>query len=207
MPTRGRFVALEGGEGSGKSTQARHLAAALGAVATREPGGTPAGERIRGLVLDPELEIGPVAELLLFAAARAELVRQVVEPALHAGEHVVTDRFSASTIAYQRYGRRLPADLVASVVVVGSAGLEPDLNVLVEVPPEVAAARRRGQPDRIEAAEEGFHERVLAGFAELAAADPQRWAVVDGTGSEEAVARRVLAAVTERLGIAVPSVT
>jgi dTMP kinase len=198
--TRGRFVAFEGGEGTGKSTQARLLADALGAVATREPGGTTAGERIRALLLDPDLgELGAEAELLLFAAARAELVRQVVAPALSAGRDVVADRFSGSTLAYQGYGRGLPLDLVRAVSAVATGGADPDLNVLLDVPDEVAAGRRCGVPDRMEAAEAAFHARVVAGFRSLAAADPERWVVVDGIGTPDEVAARVLAVVTVRL--------
>ena len=187
-------MAFEGGEGCGKSTQASLLAGRLGAVLTREPGGTAAGERIRSLLLDPGLgELGATAELLLMAAARAEHVRTVIRPALEAGRHVVTDRFSGSSLAYQGYGRGLDLDLVRSISGAATGGLEPDVTVLLDLPAAVAASRRSGAPDRIEAAEPGFHEKVLRGFSELARIEG--WVVVDGSGTPEEVAVRVAGAV------------
>jgi dTMP kinase len=199
--TRGRLIAFEGGEGCGKSTQAQLLAVSLGAVLTREPGGTPAGERIREVLLDGDVgEIGAPAELLLIAAARAEHVRRLIGPALDAGRWVVTDRFAGSSLAYQGYGRRLPLEAVQAVSGFATGGLEADLNVLLELPEEVAAARRCGRPDRIEAEEPGFHARVVAGFRAIAESDPAHWCVVDSAGTPEEVAARVLAAVRARLG-------
>ncbi|HEV2362139.1 MAG TPA: dTMP kinase, partial [Acidimicrobiales bacterium] len=199
----GRLIALEGGEGCGKSTQAKLLADALGAVLTREPGGTPLGERIRSLLLDPESPpIGPRAELLLMAAARAEHVRTVVRPALEEGRFVVTDRFEGSSLAYQAYGRGLDRSQVAEVSAFATDGLHADLNLLLDLPVDEAESRRCRTPDRIEAADDGFHQRVRSGFAALAGSDPGRWAVVDATGSVEAVARRVMEAVRDRLGLA-----
>jgi dTMP kinase len=198
---RGVLIALEGGEGCGKSTQVALLGAALGAVVTREPGGTAAGERIRSLFLDRSIgELGAVAELLLVAAARAEHVRLVIGPALDEGRVVVTDRYSGSSLAYQGYGRGLPLSTVVAVSSAATGGIEPDLNILLDLPDEVAEARRCGSPDRIEAAEAGFHARVTAGFRQLATADPDRWALVDALGTIEEVAARVQAAVSERLG-------
>ncbi len=198
---RGRLIAFEGGEACGKSTQAALLAEALGAVLTREPGGTPAGERIRDVLLDPAAgELGAEAELLLMAAARAEHVRQVVAPALSAGRTVVTDRYSGSSLAYQGYGRGLDLALVARISDVATGGIEPDLNVLLVLPEDVAEARRGGSPDRIESADEAFHARVSKGFGLIAAADPEHWVVVDGVGSQAAVAARVGEAVAGRLG-------
>jgi dTMP kinase len=203
---KGLLIALEGGEGSGKTTQAGLLAAALGAVATREPGGTAVGERIRDLVLDRSLgDLGPHAELLLMAAARAEHVRQVIAPALASGRTVVTDRFSGSSLAYQGYGRGLAPEVVEAVSSAATGGVEPDLNVLIDVPDSVAAERRCGSPDRIEAAAADFHARVTEGFRRLAAARPDRWAVVDGGGTIDEVAARVLATVAERLGVPAPA--
>ncbi len=193
---------FEGGEGCGKSTQAAVLAAALGAVLTREPGGTDAGEHIRALLLDPALPpVGPRAETLLMLAARAEHVEQLIRPALEAGRDVVCDRFSGSTIAYQGYGRGLDPAELASLSAMGGRGLEPDLIVLLRVPPEVAAGRQSGRArtgvatDRIEGEAGDFHARLASGFDALAAADPSRWRVVDGVGTVEDVAARVSRAV------------
>ena len=190
-----RLIAFEGGEACGKSTQAALLAARLGAVLTREPGGTAVGERVRALLLDPQVDdLDPRAEALLVAAARAQHVAEVVAPALAAGRDVVTDRFSHSSLAYQGYGRGLPLAEVRDLSAWASGGLWPDVVVLLELPAEEAAARR-GEPDRFEAAGRDFHRRVEAGFRALAAADPGRWRVVDGSGSVEEVAARVWEAV------------
>ena len=192
---RGRLIALEGGEACGKSTQAAILAEALGAVLTREPGGTYAGERIRALVLDPGAPpLEPRAEALLMAAARAQHVAEVVRPALDAGRDVVCDRFAHSSIAYQGYGRCLPLSEVVELSAWATEGLWPDVVVLLEVPEEVTSARR-GPPDRFETEDEGFHQRVRSGYRALAAADPARWRVVDGSGTVEEVAARVQEAV------------
>jgi dTMP kinase len=201
---RGRLIAFEGGEGSGKSTQARMLASALGAVLTREPGGTAVGRRIRGLVLDPA-EGGPRglvarAEALLLAADRAQHVAEVMEPALAAGRDVVTDRFSGSTLAYQGYGRGLDLDELRWLCTWASGGVEADLVVLLDVPTAVAASRRGAAPDRMEAESAAFHERVAEGYRALAAADPGRWVVVDGTGTRDDVAGRVQEVVGAWLG-------
>lgn len=199
---RGRLIALEGGEGSGKSTQAALLAEAIDAVLTREPGGTEVGDRIRAILLDGDPStICAESELLLVAAARAEHVHEVVLPALTAGRDVVTDRFSASSLAYQGYGRGLDLDVVASASAIATAGLSPDLNVLLEVPGELARARLSRALDRIELAGEHFHDRVLEGFRAIAAADPEHWAVVDGSGRPEEVAALVLDAVRSRLSV------
>jgi dTMP kinase len=175
--TRGLFVAFEGGEASGKSTQASRLAARLDAVLTREPGGTPVGEQIRNLLLDPSGVVDARAEALLMAAARAQHVAEVIEPALASGRHVVTDRFTGSSLAYQGFGRGLALEEVRALSAFATAGLEPDLYVLLDVEPSVAAARRSREHDRMEAAGDEFHRRVRDGF--LALVD-DRWLVVDG---------------------------
>jgi dTMP kinase len=199
-PDRGWFIALEGGEASGKSTQARLLAEHLGAVLTREPGGTPLGESIRTMLLDPDdAAMCDRAEALLFAAARAQHVHEVVEPALASGRHVVTDRFAASSLAYQSYGRGLPLDDVWALSAFAVDGVWPDLTVLLVLPVVVARARL-GELDRMEGVGPEFHQRVADGFDALSAADPDRWARVDATGSIDEVAERVRAAVAERLG-------
>jgi len=189
-----RFIAFEGGEGSGKSTQARLLAEALGAVLTHEPGGTDLGRRIRALVLDPDGDhaLDRRAEALLMAADRAQHVAEVIRPALDAGRDVVSDRFSGSTLAYQGYGRGLDLDDLAWLSRWASGGLEPDLVVLLDVPPEVAVGRLAGDPDRMESAGRAFHDRVAGGYRDLAAADRTRWVVVDGMGTVDEVAARVL---------------
>ena len=204
-----RFIAFEGGEASGKSTQAARLAEALSAVLTREPGGTPAGRRIRELLLDPATgDLDPRAEALLMAADRAQHVAEVVRPALEAGRHVVTDRFVDSSLAYQGHARGLDVDEVRRLSVWATRDLRPDLIVLLDVPVEVAAERlaRLGDgPDRLEGEGVEFHRRVLEGFRSLAAAEPDRWIVVDGTAEPDAVAAVVAEAVRSRLGLDAPS--
>lgn len=197
-----RFVAFEGGEASGKSTQARLLAGAVGAVLTREPGGTDLGARLRALLLDPASgSVDARAEALLMAADRAQHVARVVRPNLDAGRHVVTDRFAGSSLAYQGFGRGLPLDEVEHLSRWAAAGTWPDLVVLIDVPVDVATRRLGADRDRFEQAGTEFHERVRAGFLRLAAADPEGWVVVDGTGSIDEVAARVRAEVEDRLDL------
>lgn len=199
---RPRFIAFEGGEGCGKSTQAALLADAIGAVLTREPGGTELGMRLRDLLLDPATEhVDPRAEALLMVADRAQHVAAVVRPALEAGRHVVTDRFAASSFAYQGYGRGLPLDEVRELSKWATAGTWPDLIVLIDVPVDIAAARLGADLDRFEQEGDRFHHRVTDGFRALAADDPSGWVVIDGTPSVEQVADAVRAAVAERLDL------
>jgi dTMP kinase len=189
----GRFIALEGGDGCGKSTQARLLADAIGGLLTREPGGTPAGERMREIVLDPATgELDLRSEVLLYAASRAEHVAQVIRPTVAAGRDVVCDRYIASSLAYQGYGRQLVVDEVAYVNDWGTGGLRPDLTILIDVPEDVAAQRLPPELDRLEAVSDDFRRRVAEGYRELAKADG--WATVDGSGTIEAVFALVLAA-------------
>lgn len=188
----GRWIAFEGGEGSGKSTQALLLSSKLDAVLTREPGGTVVGERIRALLLDPMvIGVDERAEALLMAADRAQHVTERVRPALEEGRLVVSDRSAYSSLAYQGYGRGLGADAVRALCTWATRGLWPDLAILLEVPPEVAATRMSGPADRMEGAGEEFHRRVHDGFRELAQAEPDVWVVVDGTGTVREVADRV----------------
>jgi dTMP kinase len=195
---RGRFIALEGGEGCGKSTQATLLADRLGAVLTREPGGTAVGERVRDLLLDVStVALDARAEALLMAAARAQHVAEVVEPALAAGRDVVTDRYAHSSLAYQGFGRGLDLDEVRRLSDFASRGLWPDLVVLLDAPAEVARARL-GTLDRFESEGAAFHERVVTGFRTLAAMEPERWVVVHATGTVEEVAELVWQAVPDR---------
>jgi dTMP kinase len=188
------LIAFEGGEGSGKSTQARRLAERIGAVLTREPGATPVGTSIRALLLDRDtVGLDHRAEALLLAADRAQHVATVIAPALAAGQHVVTDRYLYSSLAYQGYGRGLPLDQVRALSEFAGAP-DADLVVLLTVSPAVRASRLRRALDRFEADGDDFHERVEAGFAALAAADPERWVVIDGDGALDEVTARVWAA-------------
>jgi dTMP kinase len=192
------FLAFEGGEGCGKSTQAARLARRLGAVLTREPGGTALGEGLRSLLLDGG-EVAPRAEALLMAAARAQHVAEVIAPALAAGRHVVTDRFVGSSLAYQGVARGLGVEAVRALSTFAVAGTWPDVVVLLTVAPEVAAARRAGTaPDRMERAGVEFHERVRQAFEELAASD-RRWVTVDGSGTADEVEASVWDAVQARI--------
>lgn len=197
MGSTGRFIVLEGGEASGKSTQAARLAADVGGLLTREPGGTKVGERLRAVLLDPTLpEVTDRTEVLMLLAARAQHVAQVIVPALAAGRDVICDRFSGSTLAYQGYGRGLPPDALARLSAWAADGVTPDRVILLQVPASVAAERLqgRGGTDRLEGAGAEFFARVAAGFVALAAADPTTWRVVDGVGSPDVVAGRVAAA-------------
>lgn len=200
----GRFLSFEGGEGCGKSTQVGRLVAALAergieVVRTREPGGTWLSEEIRRLIKD-QSEEAPCdrTELLLFLAARAQLVRNVIRPALAAGRWVVSDRFSDSTLAYQGYGRGLPLDRLREMNDFACGGLKPDLTFLLDVSPETALSRRRAREastrtraDRIECAGDGFHARLRAGFLELAKAESDRFVTIDANGPVDEVWERV----------------
>lgn len=190
----GHLIAFEGGEGSGKSTQARRLVDRLGsrALLTYEPGDSPLGAEIRRLVLDSaELDVSARAEALLMAADRAHHVETLVRPALEAGLSVICDRFAGSSVAYQGHGRQLPAAEVEALSRWATDGLWPDLVVLLEVPPRQAETRLARARDRLESAGDAFHSRVHDGFLVQAMEDPDRWAVVDGTPSEDAVADAV----------------
>lgn len=201
---KGRFITFEGGEGCGKSTQVRRLAARLEAegrrvVLTREPGGTRLAELIRAL-LKEEAEDPPCdrAELLLFLAARAQLVRSVIRPALAAGAWVVSDRFSDSTFAYQGYGRGLPLAAIAAANDFACDGLRPDLTIWLDAEPAVAESRRVGREaathtaaDRFEREGSAFHARLRAGFAARAAAEPGRIVRLDADGTVDEVAEAV----------------
>lgn len=199
---RGRLVALEGVDGCGKTTQAQLLAERLGALLTFEPGATRLGESLRTLLLDRHrAPISERAEALLMAADRAQHLAEVVVPALDAGTWVVTDRFSASTIAYQGFGRGLDRSDLDRLIDWATGGLAPDLTVLVDVPVEVAADRRGVAPaDHFEDQGDRFLQRVAEGYRCLAAAGVTPWLVVDGTGSVDSVAEAVWSGVRATLG-------
>jgi dTMP kinase len=195
-----RFIVFEGGEASGKSTQSARLAERIGALHTHEPGATAIGAALRALLLDARTAgLSDRAEALLMAADRAQHVAEVVRPALAKGRHVVSDRYAGSTLAYQGYGRGLPVFELRRMSAWAANDLWPDLIVLLDVPRSVATARSGRTLDRMEAAGEAFHDRVLRGYQALAAADPVRWAVVDGTAPPDEVAEAVWEAVTTRL--------
>ena len=202
-------MTLEGPEGSGKTVVARRLAAALTSrghrvVLTREPGGTPLGERVREVLLGrADLGIDPRADALLFNAARAQLVTEVVRPALSAGSVVLCARFADSTLAYQGYGAGLPILELRAIASVATAGLEPDLTILLDVDPEVGIRRKAaGSRNRFESIDLDFHRRVRAGFLELAGEEPTRWRVIDSSRHIDRVFEDVLAIVLAEVGAA-----
>jgi dTMP kinase len=194
------FISFEGLDGCGKTTQAAMLADALEGegrevVRVREPGGTGAGERIRSLLLDPDARIGPAAEALLYAAARGQLVDDVIRPAIERGADVVADRFIDSSLAYQGAARGLGIDRILEVNDLATGGVMPDHTLLLRLPGGEAASRRSGRPDRIEAEGTSFHDAVAEGFEEAARRFPERITVVDASGSRDDVLQRVRTAV------------
>ena len=193
------FISLEGVDGSGKSTQARLLVEALGegTVAIREPGGTGAAERIRELLADPGVELEPLAELMLFLAARAEVTERVIRPALEQGQVVVADRFSDSSIAYQGAARGLGVGEVIGLCETATDGLWPDLTLLLRIDPETGLGRAAGE-DRFEREGLELQQAVAEAYDEIAVIASDRVVVIDATGSVEAVHGRVLEAVRER---------
>jgi dTMP kinase len=204
-PSQGRLIAFEGVEGAGKSTQVELLRQALEkagrrVVTTREPGGTPVGEQVRSILLDPASTLDARTEALLFAAARAQLVAQVIRPALERAEVVLCDRYLDSSLAYQGAARGLGLEPVAAINGFATEGLLPDLVVLLRVDPAEGLARQRGGRDRIERQDLEFHQRVAQGFLDLAAADPDRFVVIDGAAPVDRVAAEVRAAVLRGLG-------
>jgi dTMP kinase len=193
------FISLEGVDGSGKSTQARLLVEALGpeTVAIREPGGTDAAERIRDLLADPAVELEPLAELMLFCAARADLTERVIRPALEAGRTVVSDRFSDSSVAYQGAARGLGVGEAIGLCDTATDGLWPDLTLLLRVDPEVGLARADGD-DRFESEGLQLQRAVAEAYDEIAVIASDRVAVIDADGTVDEVHARVMEVVNER---------
>jgi dTMP kinase len=193
------FISLEGVDGSGKSTQARLLLDALGeeTVAIREPGGTEAAERIRALLADPAVELEPLAELMLFLAARAEVTERVIRPALEAGRNVVADRFSDSSIAYQGAARGLGVGEVIGLCEIATDGLWPDLTLLLRLDPAAGLGRAESD-DRFEQEGLGLQQAVAEAYEEIAVIASDRVVVIDATGTVEEVHARVMEAVRER---------
>ena len=204
MSERGIFITFEGGEGCGKSTQVwllahRLEAAGLTVRSLREPGGTAVGEAVRAVLLDPEHSgLDDTAEILLYEAARAQLVAEVIEPALAAGEVVLCDRFYDSTTAYQGYARGIPLEEVAALNHAATGGLTPDVTVLLDLDPALGIKRATAEgADRLEAEDLQFHTRVRLGFLAVAAEDPARIRVVDGSGDADRVAEFVRIALAD----------
>jgi dTMP kinase len=202
------FITLEGPDGSGKTTQIRLLhdalvAAGYDVLLTREPGGTAIGDQIRAVVHDViNVELVPTAEILLYSASRAQLVAQVIRPALAAGKIVLCDRYADSTMAYQGYGRGLDLEALSAITRFATGGLKPDLTVLLDLEPEVGLSRRQVGGDelnRMDRQELDFYQRMRQGYITLAAEEPERWIRVDASGPVEEVARAIKAAVIAKL--------
>lgn len=194
------YIALEGAEGCGKSTQAALLAERLGAVLTRETGGTPVGARLRQILHDNDVDdLAPRAEALIAAADRAQHIHQVVKPALDAGRSVVSDRSVYSSLAYQGYGRQLDVDEVRKLNRWATGEVWPDVVILLEADDDIVAERMSARDlDRFEAAGDEFHQRVIDGFRALAADEPERWITVAATGTIADVAAAIDDALRER---------
>jgi len=201
------FITFEGIDGSGKSTQLRMLASvlrlrAIDVVVTREPGGTPLGARLRAALLDTEEQVDPLAELLLYAADRAQHVRQLVRPAIESGHVVLSDRYADATMAYQGGGRGFPPALIDEVIALATGGLMPDLTLLFDLPIAASLARHKRRADegdardRLDAEDDSFHTRVRNAYLQIAAADPDRVRIIDATRSVEETHALVLELVT-----------
>lgn len=201
------FISFEGPEGGGKTTQIARLKERLTAlgrhvITTREPGGTPIGDRVRGILLDRDSHIAPMAELLLYSASRAQLVETVIRPQLAAGGIVICDRYADSTLAYQGYGRGLSLEALRQITAIATGGLQPHLTLCLDLDPAEGLRRRHASGEalnRLDALELAFHERVRAGYHALIAAEPGRWAVIDAARPPDQVAESVWEAVRARL--------
>ena len=200
------FITFEGGEGCGKSVQAKMLYRRLSqlatpAILTREPGGTPFGDKIgRWLKWAEGTDIPPLTELLLFNASRAQLVTKVILPSLENGKVIICDRYADSTTAYQSYGRGLDLEMVRAINNAATQGLKPNLTVLLDIPAEEGLARKRARKqDRFEREDIAFHQRVRGGYLKIAANDPERWLVVDASQSKREIARIIWQRVSQLL--------
>lgn len=204
MSVPGFFIALEGGEGAGKSTQERRIAEHLEArgrtvVRTREPGGTPAAEAIRDILLSTAFAgLDDRAEALLFAASRGDHAARVIRPALERGDVVVCDRYLDSSVAYQGYGRDLDPEAIRELSLWATQGLLPDLVIVLDIDPRTGLGRVQ-EPDRLESESLAFHDAVRAGFLDLASKDPARYLVVDASRSPDEITAEILAAIDARL--------
>ena len=210
MTAQARFITLEGGEGAGKSTQARLLAAALekrgiDVVVTREPGGAPGAEDIRKLLVEGEPgRWDPLVETLMMFAARADHVANTIKPALARGAYVVCDRFTDSTYAYQGAGRGLPRETIRRIESLAVPDIKPDLTLILDVPAETGLARtkfRQHGETRFERFDLGFHQRLRNAFRDIARHNPDRCVLIDTTKAPEAVSQEILSVVQQRLGI------
>jgi len=207
MAEHANFIVFEGPEGAGKSTQITRLQARLEAehirpVLTREPGGTPAANEIRKVILDPGLIIDPLPEFLLYSASRAQHVAEIIKPALDTGKTVVSDRFSGASIAYQGYGRGLDLTFIHDLTARVTQGIKPDLVLLLDINPEVGLKRvaARGQKDRLELADLSFHQRVRGGFLAQAEAD-ESWHTVNAAQAPDVVETEIWNAVARKLSL------
>lgn len=194
---KGRFLSFEGPDKAGKSTQVplfcEYLAQkGIPYLVTREPGGCPVSEKIRALILDPDNDMGDVCEALLYAAARSELVRTVLRPALEQGTWVVCDRYVDSSIAYQGYGRGLGEETVRRINHIATGGLRPDLSFYFRIDPQIALQRATGEKDRIERANDAFRRRVAQGYEALYQAEPRRYCLIDAAQSVPQVHRQII---------------
>jgi dTMP kinase len=209
--TAQRFITFEGGEGAGKTTQVQSLAdamrhAGLDVITTREPGGSPAAEAVRRVLIDPEHDWAPLSEALLHAAARNEHLRQTVRPALDRGAWVLSDRFADSTRAYQGYGQGLSMDVVDQLNSLVVDATWPVLTIILDVPVDEGLRRAHGRGegrDRYEAMDHALHERLRQGFLDMAAAEPDRCVVIDAARDPESVQADIRATARERLGLSV----
>jgi dTMP kinase len=199
------FITFEGGEGSGKSAQARRLYRRLSLLAiptllTNEPGGTNLGDKIGHWLKWAHSDISPLTELLLFNASRTQLIDETIRPSLKRGMAVICDRYTDSTIAYQSYGRGLSSEMVTSINNTATQGLNPNLTVLLDISAEEGLARKKAKKqDRIEQENFAFHQRVREGYLKLAAGDPERWLVLDATQSKESVSQTIWQRVSQLL--------
>jgi dTMP kinase len=200
------FITFEGGEGSGKSVQARALyrrlcRLSIPAVLTHEPGGTPPGERIaRLLKWTQDTDISPLTELCLFNASRAQLVEEIIKPNLESGKVVICDRYDDSTTAYQSYGRGLDLEMVMTINNAATQGLKPDLTVLLDITVEEGHTRKAGKkPDRFEQEDITFHRRVREGYLKMAAEEPERWLVIDASQSRDEISDKIWQRISQLL--------